>query len=58
MNLFDSLEDSAIESGSPAWVQIGSQMLVVGWIGDVLAWMLDGEVIHPDEARKIVQTYT
>lgn len=58
MTLFDRLEDSASESGEPAWITVGNHMLVIGWLGDTLCWVLDGELLTRDEARKIVQTFT
>ena len=58
INMFDRLEDSAMESDGPVWMQIGTHLLIIGWIGDAMTWILDGELLTRDEARQIVEVCT
>jgi hypothetical protein len=58
VTLFDRLEDSANETGEAAWVQIGHHLLATMWIDDSLYWVLDGELVTREEARRIVEAVT
>lgn len=56
MITFDWLEANAYETGAPVGLTLDGHMLAAIWVAGVLFWVLDGEPLTREQARRIVES--